>query len=136
MQPHIPSKEWHSFTNKYVRVDKLGGILGMAYDVYLLNGVGYQNNLYLCVQIDPQQLPKTSKFYSLCNKCDMQKAAGGGQWIPPSGSLKVKRSKLKSRLNCSHAEQQKVCSIIWKVSQIYCSMQPRKFECSQRRHNH
>jgi len=25
------------------------------------------------VQMNPQQLPKTSKFYSICNKWDMQK---------------------------------------------------------------
>src|SRR6218665_1148420 len=40
-----------------------------------------------CVQMDPQQLPKTSKFYSICNKCDMQKTAGGE--YHPSGNLKV-----------------------------------------------
>src|SRR6218665_1803035 len=26
-----------------------------------------------CVQMDAHQLPKTSKFYSICNKCDMHK---------------------------------------------------------------
>ena len=31
-----------------------------------------------CVQMDPQQLPETSKFYSIFNKRDMQKTAGGG----------------------------------------------------------
>jgi len=40
-----------------------------------------------CVQMDPQQLPKTSKLCSICNKCDMQKTAGGG--YHPLGSLKV-----------------------------------------------
>jgi len=42
-----------------------------------------------CVQMDPQQLPKTSKYYSICNKCDMQKAVGGGYHHHPLGSLKV-----------------------------------------------
>ena len=28
--------------------------------------------------MDPQQLPKTSTFYSICNKCDMQKTVGVG----------------------------------------------------------
>jgi len=28
------------------------------------------------VQMDPQQLTKMSKFYSICNKCDMQKTVG------------------------------------------------------------
>jgi len=41
-----------------------------------------------CVQMGPQQLPKTSKFYSICNKCDMQKTVGGG--YTPFGRLKVK----------------------------------------------
>jgi len=40
--------------------------------------VGYQNNLYLkFVQMDPQQLPNTSEFYSISNKCDMQKTVAG-----------------------------------------------------------
>src|SRR6218665_3287919 len=44
-----------------------------------------------CVQMDPQQLLKTSQFYSICNKCDMQKTAEGVGTTPPSlGSLKVK----------------------------------------------
>ena len=38
--------------------------------------------------MDPQQLPKTSKFYFICNKCDKQKTARGG--YHPLGSLKVK----------------------------------------------
>ena len=35
--------------------------------------------------MDPQQLLKTSKFYSRCKKCDIEKTVGG-----PLGSLKVK----------------------------------------------
>src|SRR6218665_3492572 len=31
-------------------------------------------------QMDPQQLPKTSKFYSKCKKCDIEKTLGG--WVP------------------------------------------------------
>jgi len=38
--------------------------------------------------MDPQQLPKTSKFYSRCKKCDIEKTLGGG--YHPFGSLKVK----------------------------------------------
>jgi len=34
-----------------------------------------------CVQMDPQQLSKTSKFYSICNMCNMQNTAEG--WVPP-----------------------------------------------------
>src|SRR6218665_3714573 len=37
--------------------------------------------------MDPQKLIKTSEFYFICNKCDMQKTVGGGY---PLGSLKVK----------------------------------------------
>src|SRR6218665_235590 len=34
-----------------------------------------------CAQINPQQLPKTSKFYSKCKKCDIEATLGG--WVPP-----------------------------------------------------
>ena len=38
--------------------------------------------------MDPRQLPKTSKFYSRCKKCDIEKILGG--WVPPPlGSPKV-----------------------------------------------
>src|SRR6218665_2262191 len=41
-----------------------------------------------CAQMDPQQLPKTSKFYSRSKKCDIKKTLGG--WVPPPlGSPKV-----------------------------------------------
>src|SRR6218665_1694028 len=36
-----------------------------------------------CAQMDPQQLPKTSKFYSRCKKCYIKKAVGGGYHHPP-----------------------------------------------------
>ena len=38
--------------------------------------------------MDPQQLPKTSKFYSRSKKCDIEKTLGGG--YHPPGSPKVK----------------------------------------------
>src|SRR6218665_1270690 len=41
-----------------------------------------------CIQMDPQQLLKTSKFYSIWKKCDMQKTVGGG--YHPLFSLKGK----------------------------------------------
>jgi len=28
-----------------------------------------------CANMDPQQLPKTSKFYSRCKKCDIEKTS-------------------------------------------------------------
>jgi len=42
-----------------------------------------------CAQMNPQQLLKTSKFYSRCKKCDIEKALG---WVgtTPLGSPKVK----------------------------------------------
>jgi len=40
-----------------------------------------------CAHMDPQQLLKTSKFYSKCKKCDIKKTLGGGY---PLGSPKVK----------------------------------------------
>ena len=30
-----------------------------------------------CVQMDPQQLPNRSKFYSRCKKCDIEKTLVG-----------------------------------------------------------
>ena len=44
-----------------------------------------------CAQMDPQQLPKTSKLYSRGKKCDLKTTLGG--WVPPLaiGSSKVKR---------------------------------------------
>jgi len=39
--------------------------------------------------MDPQQLSKTSKFYSRSKTCDIEKTLGG--WVPPPlGSQKVK----------------------------------------------
>jgi len=45
-----------------------------------------------CAQMNPQQLLKTSKFYSRCKKCDIEKALG--VWVPPPplGSPKVKHN--------------------------------------------
>src|SRR6218665_2456544 len=37
-----------------------------------------------CVQMDSQQLLKTSKFYSRSKKCDIEKTLGGGYHHPPS----------------------------------------------------
>src|SRR6218665_3106761 len=41
-----------------------------------------------CAQMNPQQLFKTTKFYSKCKKCDIEKTLGGG--YHPLGSPKVK----------------------------------------------
>ena len=41
-----------------------------------------------CAQMNPQQLLKTSKFYSKCKKCDIEKTLRGG-YHPPLGSPKV-----------------------------------------------
>jgi len=35
-----------------------------------------------CAQMNPQQLPKTSKFYSKFKKCEIEKTLGGG-YHPP-----------------------------------------------------
>jgi len=40
-----------------------------------------------CEKMNPQQLPKTSKFYCKCKKCDIEKTLGVG--TTPLGSLKV-----------------------------------------------
>ena len=54
-------------------------------------------------QMNPQQLPKTSKFYSKCKKCDIEKTSGGG--YHPLGSPKVKRryNKLTMKYKCTHS---------------------------------
>src|SRR6218665_2792688 len=41
-----------------------------------------------CAQMNPQQLLKTSKFYSRCKKCDIEKTLGVCT-TPPLGSPKV-----------------------------------------------
>ena len=43
--------------------------------------------------MNPQQLPKTSKLYSRCKKCDIEKTLGGGGYHP-LGSPKVKHQTL------------------------------------------
>jgi len=43
-----------------------------------------------CAQMNPQQLLKTSKFYSKCKKCEIEKTLGGG--YHPLGSPKVKNN--------------------------------------------
>src|SRR6218665_3855803 len=35
-----------------------------------------------CAQMNPQQPPITSKFYSRCKKCDIEKTLGGGYHHP------------------------------------------------------
>ena len=42
-----------------------------------------------CAQMNSQQLPKMSEFYSKCKKCDIEKTLGGG-YHPPLGCPKVK----------------------------------------------
>ena len=70
--------------NIYARVDKLRrawypppGYLG--YPMYKFLMAWAIRTIYTskCVPMEPQQLPKTSKSYSICNKCDMQKT------VPP-----------------------------------------------------
>ena len=39
--------------------------------------------IYKCAQMNPQQLLKTSKFYSKCKKCDIEKTLGGVGTTPP-----------------------------------------------------
>src|SRR6218665_2713223 len=47
---------------------------------------------FKCAQMDPQQLPGTSKFYSRCKKCDIEKTLWG--WVPSLlGSPKGKTPK-------------------------------------------
>src|SRR6218665_2098113 len=43
-----------------------------------------------CAQMNPQQLRKTSKFYSICKKCDIEKTLGVGGYHTPLGSPKAK----------------------------------------------
>src|SRR6218665_1367078 len=52
-----------------------------------------------CAQMDPQQIPKTSKFYSKSKKCDIEKTLGGG--YHPLGSPKVKT--IRSTASTTHS---------------------------------
>src|SRR6218665_336611 len=61
--------------------------------------MGYHNKLYSkCAQMGPQQLPKTSKFYSRSKKCDIEKTLGVGT-TPPLGSPKVNTMSYKERID-------------------------------------
>src|SRR6218665_2078843 len=61
--------------------------------------MGYHNKLYSkCAQMGPQQLPKTSKFYSRSKKCDIEKTLGVGT-TPPIGSPKVNTMSYKERID-------------------------------------
>src|SRR6218665_53702 len=51
-----------------------------------------------CAQMEPQQLPKTSKFYFKCKKCDIEKTLGG--WVPPP--LVARRLKPNQRQQVKH----------------------------------
>ena len=55
-----------------------------------------------------QQLPKTSKFYSRCKKCDIEKTLGG---TTPLGSPKVNRYQLET-----HMFFLKVCRSLTRLS--------------------
>jgi len=46
---------------------------------------------FKCAQVDPKQLPKTSKFYSRSKKCDIEETLGS--WYHPPWYPKVKYSK-------------------------------------------
>src|SRR6218665_1948233 len=76
---------YENCTNKYVRVDKLGGYPPPGY----LGYISYVYNFVMAwaiitiysskyAKMDPQRLTKTSKFYSRCKKCDVEKTVGGG----------------------------------------------------------
>src|SRR6218665_2610750 len=50
-----------------------------------------------CAQMDPQQLFKTSKFYSKCKKCDIKKTLGGWVQPPPLVARKLNTNKSMGR---------------------------------------
>jgi len=82
---------------KYGRVDKLGdGIHNPGYQQYIRYNFLMAwaiRPIYTskCVQMVSQQLhvPKTSKVYSICNKCSLQKSVGEGVDTTPLGSRRV-----------------------------------------------
>src|SRR6218665_245734 len=54
-----------------------------------------------CAQMDPQQLPKSSKLYYKSKKCDIEKTLGGVGTTPPLGSPKVNLGELTtSNVGC------------------------------------
>src|SRR6218665_3578429 len=56
-----------------------------------------------CAQMEPQQLPETSKFYSRSKKCDIEKTLVG--WYHPLGSPKV------NNFNCFSIVEFAICII-------------------------
>jgi len=52
-----------------------------------------------CAQMNPQQLPKTSRFYSKCKKCDIEKTLGGWVGTTPIGSPMVKLMSFLGAMN-------------------------------------
>jgi|SRR6218665_1346578 len=73
---------YHTSRHYYTCSYPLPGYLGyLRYNFLMAWAIRtIHNSKY--VQMDPQQLPKTSKFPSICNKCDMQNPYGGG-YHPP-----------------------------------------------------
>src|SRR6218665_653681 len=76
-----------NFTNTNARVDNQGGGIHSPgsswyykYNVFMVWAASTHFSSK-CIQMDPQQLPKMIKLYSICNKCVMQKSMEG--WIPP-----------------------------------------------------
>ena len=62
--------------------------------------------------MNPQQLPKTSKFYSRCKKCDIEKTLGGGYHLP-LGSPKVKRDSGIETSVC------RLYRVLWNLMGVY-----------------
>jgi len=79
---------YENCTNKYVIVDKRrvvstpapGYLRYIKYNFWMAWAIItiYSSK---CVQMDPQQLPKTSTFYSRCKKYDIETTVRG--WVPP-----------------------------------------------------
>src|SRR6218665_1711746 len=95
---------------------------------------------------EPQQLPKTSKFYSRCKKCDIEKSLGG--WcthpplvaqrlrpLPPNSLLIIVDLYLIAPYNVSalsgHADFNRRCVLCLKAAIcVRCKEGRLKFMCS------
>src|SRR6218665_3033839 len=65
----------------------------------------------ICAQMDPQQLPKTSKLYSRCKKCDIENTLEDGCVPPPL----VARRLTESVAYNERIGESKVVQRIWKI---------------------
>src|SRR6218665_2549815 len=73
-----------------------------------------------CAQMEPQQLLKTSNFYSRCKRCDIEKTLGG--WVPsPLVARRLNHEKISMFDNRGHSKSKDfVSQFIRQISAYPC----------------